>query len=67
MSEKIVQLNEEVIKCQIKELDGRGDYVPADGGHGWQNQQSCLWKQTASGRTPGQGQRTGRAVSLLGW
>ena len=41
--------------------------VPADGGHGWQSQQSCLWKQTASGKTPGQGQHTGRAVSLWGW
>ena len=34
---------------------------------GWQSQQSCLWKQTASGKTPGQGQHTGRVVSLLGW
>ena len=32
-----------------------------------QSQQSCLWKQTASGKTPGQGQHTGRAVSLWGW
>ncbi len=48
-------------------LHGRGDCVPADGGHGWQNQQSCLWKQTAAGKTPAQGQRTGRAVSLWGW
>ena len=36
-------------------------------GRGWQSQQSCLWKQTAAGKTPGQGQRTGRVVSLLGW
>ena len=35
--------------------------------HGWQSQQSCLWKQTVAGRTPGQGQRTGRAVSLWEW
>ena len=46
---------------------GRGDCVPADGGHGLQNQQSCLWKQTAAHKTPGQGQHTGRAVSLWGW
>ena len=41
--------------------------IPADGGHGLQNQQSCLWKQTAAHKTPGQGQHTGRAVSLWGW
>ena len=41
--------------------------VPADGGHGLQNQQSCLWKQTAAHKTPVQGQRTGQAVSLWGW
>ena len=46
---------------------GRGDCVPADGGHGWQNQQSCLWKQTPVHKTPVQGQRTGRAVSLWEW
>ena len=45
----------------------RRDCVPADGGHGWQSQRSCLWKQTAAHKTPGQGQRTGRAVSLWEW
>ena len=34
---------------------------------GWQSQQSCLLKQTAAHKTSGQGQRTGRAVSLWGW
>ena len=28
---------------------------------------ACLWKQTAAGKTLGQGQRTGQAVSLWGW
>ena len=28
---------------------------------------NTLWKQTAVHKTPGQGQRTGRVVSLLGW
>ena len=46
---------------------GRGGCVLADGGHGWQNQQSYLWKQTAVDKTPGQGQRTSRTVSLWGW
>ena len=49
----------------IRDRHGRGDCVPADGGHGLQNQQSCLWKQTAAHKTPGQGQHTGRVVSLL--
>ena len=26
--------------------------LPADGGHGWQSQQSCLLKQTAVHKTP---------------
>ena len=28
---------------------------------------SSLWKQTAVHKTPGQGQHTGRVVSLWGW
>ena len=46
---------------------GRGDCVPADGGHGWQSQQSSLWKQTAVHKTPGQGQHIGQAVSIWEW
>ena len=61
------QINEQGVLGEVKIADDVGDCVPADGGHGLQNQQSCLWKQTAAHKTPVQGQRTGQAVSLWGW